>query len=82
MERSLDDIDRRANEEFYGYFRDFFMQNPHYSLEDLLYELSLSSSSDVEVGESVSCMSVHSSKGLEFDYVFIIGCEEGFFPAA
>ena len=81
VERSLDDIDRRANiEEFYGYFRDFFMQNPHYSLEDLLYELSLSSSSDVEVGESVSCMSVHSSKGLEFDYVFIVGCEEGFFP--
>ena len=81
VETSFDDIDRRANiEEFYGYFRDFFMQNPHYGLDDLLYELSLSSSTDVEVGESISCMSVHSSKGLEFDYVFIIGCEEGFFP--
>lgn len=76
-----DDIDRRANiEEFYGYFRDFFLQNPHYMLQDFFYELSLTSSSDVEVGESVSCMSVHSSKGLEFDYVFIVGCEEGFFP--
>lgn len=30
--------------------------------------------------EGVSCMSVHSSKGLEFDYVFVIGLEEGFFP--
>ncbi|MBR2494063.1 UvrD-helicase domain-containing protein [Helicobacter sp.] len=81
VETSFDDIDRRANiEEFYGYFRDFFMQNPHCGLDDLLYELSLSSSTDVEVGESISCMSVHSSKGLEFEYVFIIGCEEGFFP--
>ncbi|WP_299327067.1 UvrD-helicase domain-containing protein [uncultured Helicobacter sp.] len=76
-----DDIDRRANiEEFYGYFRDFFLQNPHCMLQDFFYELSLSSSTDVEAGESVSCMSVHSSKGLEFDYVFIVGCEEGFFP--
>lgn len=25
-------------------------------------------------------MSIHASKGLEFDYVFIIGFDEGFFP--
>lgn len=49
-------------------------------LEDYLNELSLSSDSDKEVANSVSCMSVHLSKGLEFDYVFVIGCENGFFP--
>lgn len=50
------------------------------SLEDYLNELSLSSDADKEVARSVSCMSVHLSKGLEFDYVFVIGCENGFFP--
>ena len=29
---------------------------------------------------TVSLMSVHSSKGLEFDYVFLTGLEEGLFP--
>jgi DNA helicase-2/ATP-dependent DNA helicase PcrA len=28
----------------------------------------------------VKLMTVHSSKGLEFDYVFVVGCEEGNFP--
>lgn len=28
----------------------------------------------------VSLMTVHSVKGLEFDYVFIVGMEEGIFP--
>ena len=56
-------------------------------LEDFLNELALrSDQEDVEMREEskgvegVSCMSVHSSKGLEFEYVFIIGLEEGFFP--
>lgn len=30
--------------------------------------------------ESVSLMSIHSAKGLEFDAVFLIGAEEGVFP--
>lgn len=25
-------------------------------------------------------MTIHASKGLEFDYIFVIGMEEGFFP--
>lgn len=51
-------------------------------LEDYLNDLSLSSDADKEVQNSVSCMSVHLSKGLEFDYVFVVGCENGFFPLA
>jgi DNA helicase-2/ATP-dependent DNA helicase PcrA len=30
--------------------------------------------------EAVKFMTAHSSKGLEFDTVFIVGCEEGLFP--
>ncbi|ELP6119176.1 TPA: ATP-dependent helicase [Vibrio vulnificus] len=32
--------------------------------------------------DSVSLMTIHSSKGLEFPYVFVIGVEEGHFPAS
>lgn len=83
-----DEIDRVSNiEEFYGLYREYIKQNPLMELEDFLNELALrSDQEDMEMRqekkgvEGISCMSVHSSKGLEFDYVFIIGLEEGFFP--
>lgn len=52
------------------------------SLEDFLLEVSLVT--DVNEYDKdpnkVSLMTVHSVKGLEFDYVFITGLEEGLFP--
>ena len=86
--RNNDEIDRVSNiEEFYGLYREYIKQNPLMELEDFLNELALrSDQEDMEMRqekkgvEGISCMSVHSSKGLEFDYVFIIGLEEGFFP--
>ena len=52
------------------------------SLEEFLLEISLIS--DVEEykedNNRVSLMTVHSVKGLEFDYVFVVGMEEGIFP--
>ena len=88
LSKSADEIDRVSNiEEFYGVYREFIKQNPLLELEDFLNELALrSDQEDVEMRqeskgvEGVACTSVHSSKGLEFDYVFIIGLEEGFFP--
>ncbi|MGP1580775.1 MAG: UvrD-helicase domain-containing protein [Wolinella sp.] len=76
-----DTIDRVSNiEEFYGVFRDFVLNNPLATLEDFLNDLSLRSDQD-EMSESfVSCMSVHAAKGLEFEHLFVIGFEEGFFP--
>lgn len=64
--------------ELFGSLKEELAQNKN--LEDYLNELSLSSDADKTIGDSVSCMSVHLSKGLEFDYVFVIGCENGFFP--
>jgi DNA helicase-2/ATP-dependent DNA helicase PcrA len=31
--------------------------------------------------EKVTLMTVHSSKGLEYKYVYIVGCEENLFPS-
>lgn len=77
----LERVDRMANiDEFYGVLRDYFIQNPDESLQEFLNNISLSSSSDEYANECVSCMSVHSAKGLEFESVFVIGLEEGFFP--
>lgn len=52
------------------------------SLEDFLCEVSLVSDVNEydEDKNRVSLMTVHSVKGLEFDYVFITGLEEGIFP--
>ena len=52
------------------------------SLEDFLLEVSLVSDVNEYKDDKnrVSLMTVHSVKGLEFDYVFIIGLEEGIFP--
>jgi len=76
-----DSIDRVSNiDEFYGLFRDYIKQNPDSSIDDFLNELALQSDQDQIDSESISIMSVHASKGLEFKYLFVIGLEEGFFP--
>ncbi len=76
-----DGFDRQANiDEFYGYIRDYFIQNPHLDLKDFLNDIALESENDNLTNEAVSMMSIHASKGLEFKHLFIIGFEEGFFP--
>lgn len=52
------------------------------SLEGFLGNASLSSDLDnlSEDGGSVSLMTLHSSKGLEFPVVFLVGLEQGLFP--
>ncbi|MDE5608785.1 MAG: UvrD-helicase domain-containing protein [Bacteroidales bacterium] len=37
---------------------------------------------DDEQQDKVTLMTIHASKGLEFPYVFVVGCEEELFPAA
>jgi DNA helicase-2/ATP-dependent DNA helicase PcrA len=51
-------------------------------LEEFLAQISLLSDQDaLREGESlVTLMTLHNAKGLEYEAVFIIGCEEGVFP--
>ncbi|MFL2661394.1 MAG: ATP-dependent helicase [Alphaproteobacteria bacterium] len=52
------------------------------SIDEFLEEVSLliDNSSQDNKSERVSLMTLHSAKGLEFDYVFLPGWEEGIFP--
>jgi DNA helicase-2/ATP-dependent DNA helicase PcrA len=52
----------------------------HSDLNRYLEEKALMSAMDYESGDRVSVMTLHMSKGLEFDYVFILGLEEGILP--
>lgn len=76
-----DGNDRVSNiDEFYGFFRDYIKQNPDTSIDMFLNEISLQSDQDEVGDDSIYIMSVHASKGLEFEHLFVIGLEEGFFP--
>ena len=60
-------------------FEEEFAEN---SLSEFLEGITLSSDLDnmEEVEESVTLMTLHSAKGLEFPAVFLVGMEEGIFP--
>jgi DNA helicase-2/ATP-dependent DNA helicase PcrA len=49
-------------------------------LSDAALQTDADTEEDVNT-EKVSIMTVHASKGLEFDYVFIVGAEEELFPS-
>ncbi len=51
------------------------------NLESFLEHVSLATSIDQDwKGEKINLMTIHASKGLEFDVVFLPGWEEGLFP--
>ena len=76
-----DGAERAANiDEFYAVLKDQIKQNPSFDLEEFLNEITLTSEQDGISDEAISIMSVHASKGLEFEHLFVIGLEEGFFP--
>ena len=83
LEDSIESQSRLENlEEFKSITRSFENKYGIVSLSEFLDELSLVS--DIEEYKNqtdvVTLMTVHSAKGLEFDYVYIIGLEEGIFP--
>ena len=51
-------------------------------LEEYLQQISLYTEQDALASEQelVTLMTLHNAKGLEYDAVFIVGCEEGAFP--
>lgn len=62
---------------------DFLAKTPGATLLEWLQSITLESDKNaVEADEGVSLMTLHMAKGLEFDRVFIAGCEENLLPHA
>ena len=80
--KSLDDEIRLENLEEFKSITESSEENGIYDLGDFLENISLVS----DIGQyntnddAVTLMTLHSSKGLEFRVVFIVGMEEGIFP--
>jgi len=69
-------------EELVAVARDFGRTNPEAGLVDFLTDVALVAAAD-ELDDSsgtVSLMTLHTAKGLEFDAVFLTGVEEGLLP--
>ena len=82
-EKSIESEIRLENlEEFKSITKAFEERMGLVSLEDFLYEVSLVNDKDEykDPRHKVSLMTIHSVKGLEYDYVFVLGLEEGIFP--
>ena len=69
-------------EEFLTVAIEFEEQEADNSLADFLEGITLSSDIDgmEESEDSVTLMTLHNAKGLEFNTVFLVGMEEGIFP--
>ena len=67
-------------DEFYGYFREAILTNPSLTLDMFLNDISLQSEQDQLDENAITIMSIHASKGLEFEHLYVIGLEEEFFP--
>ncbi len=82
-ENTIEAENRIANlEEFLNVAVEFEEESADNGLSDFLEGITLSSDLDnmEEAEESVTLMTLHSAKGLEFPVVFLVGMEEGIFP--
>lgn len=83
QEGTAESLSRWENvQELLSAITEFTDRTPNASLESFLEEVSLVSDVDRWDSErnSVTLMTLHSAKGLEFPVVFITGLEEGLFP--
>ncbi len=91
-DRSVENLSRQENvEELLNGMREFVNQRTEEGIEqttlvDFLADVSLATDQDTDNDEDnsdkVTLMTVHASKGLEFNHVFVVGLEEDLFPAA
>ena len=82
-EKTLEADNRIENlEEFLTVAMEFEKEEAENTLQDFLEGMTLSSDIDnvEETEDSVTLMTLHSAKGLEFPVVFLVGMEEGIFP--
>ncbi|MEZ6005148.1 MAG: UvrD-helicase domain-containing protein [Planctomycetota bacterium] len=76
-------VDRESNvEELRSHAHEYDRLHPAGKLRGFLQDVALISDVDEldETGESIKLMTLHSSKGLEFPHVFIVGLEEELLP--
>lgn len=83
LNRDLEDNRIKNIQELQNSIYTFVNQNPELAtIENYLQEISLYTDNDkLDDGQYVSLMSIHMAKGLEFDYVFVLGLSEGIFPS-
>lgn len=82
-EKTIEAENRIENlEEFLTVAIEFEKEEAENTLQNFLEGMTLSSDIDnmEESEESVTLMTLHSAKGLEFPVVFLVGMEEGIFP--
>jgi DNA helicase-2/ATP-dependent DNA helicase PcrA len=87
-ERTIEAEGRAENlEELIGVAREFDInrelegEGEASALEEFLQQISLYTEQDGLADDSViTLMTLHNAKGLEYDTVFIVGCEDGAFP--
>ena len=83
-EKSIEaDIRLENLEEFKSIAKAMEINEGIVSLEELLDKLALVSDASEQKNDNedkVTLMTMHAVKGLEYDYVFIVGVEEGLFP--
>lgn len=83
LENSVEAENRIENlEEFLTVAIEFEEQSADNTLAEFLESITLSSDVDnlEEEQDTVTLMTLHSAKGLEFPVVFLVGMEEGIFP--
>jgi len=70
-------------QEFLGAVQEFQQKTEDATLEAFLENVALVTDLDgmAEGQQSVTLMTLHSAKGLEFDTVFLVGAEQGLFPS-
>lgn len=84
----ISNAQRRENiEEFFRQFEEYCDEVSLLSsasqediLQEFLNNITLASPADKVNEQGVVCMSIHNSKGLEFEHVFLVGMERGLFP--
>ena len=76
----MDSYEEECNREMEEGLRE---ENYTPSIDEWMQNMMLQNDQDTEEdGDKVTLMTVHSAKGLEYDYVYIVGMEEGLFPSS
>ena len=84
LQKEDDGDDRIDNvKALFAMLRSYLKNNPESTFDEYLQNISLISGQDeIEDGDYVQLMTVHTAKGLEFPVVFVIRFNDGVFPSS